>query len=91
MGASRKCPDMVSGRMGASRDPAAEEPAGYARTQSEEMWRGQRCSPGSGILKSSGSAVAASGASFSPPLPGMVGAAREQSTVICWCVHPQAA
>jgi hypothetical protein len=45
------------------------------------MWRGQRCCPGSWILKSSGSAVAASGASFSPPLPGRVGAAPEQGTV----------
>lgn len=33
MGASRKCPDMVSGRMGASRDRVAREPPGYARTQ----------------------------------------------------------
>lgn len=37
MGASRKCPDMVSGRMGASRDRAAGEPAGYARTQQRRV------------------------------------------------------
>lgn len=89
MGASKKCPDIVSGRMGASRDRAAGELAGYARTHSTRMWRGQRCCPGSRILKSSGSAVAASGSSFSPPFPGTVVAAREQGTVTRRRAHPQ--
>lgn len=81
MGASRKCPDMVGGRMGASRDRAAGEPAGHAATLGAGMRRRQPSCPGSRVLKSSGSAAAASSASSSPPLPGVVGAARARGTV----------